>query len=151
LTHVATNLFLIGGISSFTSPLGNYLLKLNLAGIQDLAGNGSLNTVTMSWARGSTNVAPSIEAITNRVVPPDGLVRFKVIANDANGDPLTFSLDPGAPPLASINSTNGLFAWAPTRAFASTTNPITVRVADNGFPALSATRTFVVTVMDYLD
>jgi hypothetical protein len=53
--------------------------------------------------------------------------------------------------MASINSTNGIFDWAPTRAFASTTNPITIRVTDNGYPAMSATQTFLVTVLDYLD
>jgi len=44
-----------------------------------------------------------------------------------------------------------IFAWAPTRAYASTTNPITIRVTDNGYPSLSATQTVLVTVLDYLD
>jgi len=84
-------------------------------------------------------------------VPPEGVVQFKANATDANGDSLTFSLDPGAPPSARIDPTNGTFFWAPTRAYASTTNSITIRVTDAGSPSLSATKSFLVTVLDYLD
>jgi hypothetical protein len=41
--------------------------------------------------------------------------------------------------------------WVPTRAFASTTNLFTVRVTDNGAPAMSATQSFTVIVLDYLE
>ena len=151
LTYVSSNLFLLGGISNSTYPLADYQITLNLAGVQDLAGNSSTNTVVMSWVRSTTNVAPSLDLITNMVVTPDGTIEYPVIANDANKDTLTFSLDPGAPNTAQIDPTNGTFTWAPTRAYASTTNPVTVRVTDNGYPPLSATQTFLITVLDYLD
>jgi hypothetical protein len=59
---------------------------------------------------------------------------------------LTFSLDPGAPPASSINATNGVFIWTPDSSYASTTNPITVRVTDDGVPSASDTKTFTVAV-----
>jgi hypothetical protein len=74
----------------------------------------------------------------------------QVYATDPNGDQLTFSLGAGAPPGASIQ-TNGLFSWAPTRAYAQTTNPIAVIASENAVPSLSATQTLVVTVLDYLE
>jgi hypothetical protein len=99
----------------------------------------------------STNLPPVIAAITNVVVAPDNVVQLKVSATDPNGDQLTYSLAPGAPVAASIVSTNGAFYWAPTRAYAETTNSITVQVTDNGAPPLTASQTFLVTVLDYLE
>jgi len=52
---------------------------------------------------------------------------------------LTFTLLPGAPNSAFINPATGLFAWTPITAPA--TNFISVKVADNGTPSLSATQT----------
>jgi len=51
-----------------------------------------------------------------------------------------------APPDASLNSSNGLFAWRPPVASAITKNLVTVKVADNGTPSLSATQSFLVIV-----
>ena len=151
LTYVSSNQFSLGGISAFTSVLGSYQVTLHLNGVQDLAGNSSTNAVTMSWVRGATNVVPVIYQITNVVVTPDGDVRMRIFATDANGDQLTYSLDPGAPDRARINPTNGIFSWRPTRTYASTTNSVTVRVTDDGYPAMSAAQSFLVTVLDYLD
>src|SRR6185369_14383366 len=86
LTHVATNFFLLGGLSSFTAPFGAYQLTLNLAGVQDPAGNSSTNRVSMAWVRGTLNVAPALDPVTNWVVAPNRGVRFNATANDANGD-----------------------------------------------------------------
>jgi len=68
LTHVATNCF-SRDISTFTYPLGNYQLRLNLAGVQDLAGNSSTNTSLWlgSWQHERFAVHG---LITNRVVTP---------------------------------------------------------------------------------
>src|SRR4029079_3613443 len=46
---------------------------------------------------------------------------------------------------------NTVVRWTPTRAFASTTNFITVRVTDNGEPPMSATQSDMLSVQDYLD
>ncbi len=59
---------------------------------------------------------------------------------------LTFSLEPGAPPGAGINPTNGVFTWNTSGSTAPGLYPITVRVTDSGSPALSNTGTFIVAV-----
>jgi hypothetical protein len=59
---------------------------------------------------------------------------------------LTFSLDPGAPALATVGAVSGVFSWTPGLAEANTINPISVRVTDNGSPLLSDVKSFVVTV-----
>lgn len=61
---------------------------------------------------------------------------------------LTFSLDPGAPAGATIHPSSGIFSWTPTEAQGHGSYPITVRVTDNGSPALSATQTFTITVTE---
>ena len=65
---------------------------------------------------------------------------------DLPANTLTFSLEPGAPAGASINSTNGVFSWTPTEAQGPSTNLITVRVTDNGSPPSSDTGSFTVVV-----
>jgi hypothetical protein len=99
----------------------------------------------------STNLPPVVAGISNAVVRPENLVQVKVHASDPNGDQLTFTLPTNAPAGASIRSTNGLFTWAPGRAYANTTNAITVQVTDDGVPPLTTTQTFLVTVLDYLE
>src|SRR5439155_17203411 len=67
---------------------------------------------------------------------------------DLPANTLTFSLEPGAPAGASINSTNGVFSWTPTEAQGPSTNLITVRVTDNGSPPSSDTGSFTVVVTE---
>ncbi|PWU11941.1 MAG: hypothetical protein C5B50_22285 [Verrucomicrobia bacterium] len=150
LTFVSSNSFLLGNLTSYTFPLGTYQVALNLAGVQDLAGNQTTNVVTMSWVRGTTNVAPFLAPIPNMTVPPGTPVSFTALASDANGDQLTWSLAPGSPPGAVMRSTNGLFRWTPPRSFAESSNYFTLFVTDNGYPTMSATQSFAVLVGDYL-
>jgi hypothetical protein len=95
-----------------------------------------------------TNSAPVLSAIPDRALHAGTVLTISNSASDPDipANMLTFSLDPGAPPAAAINPTNGLFIWPTTDADANTTNQITVRVTDNGFPALSDTKAFAVTV-----
>jgi hypothetical protein len=58
---------------------------------------------------------------------------------------LTFSLDPGAPPEATI-STNGVFYWWPMEADGPGEYDITVRVTDDGNPSMNGSQTFKITV-----
>jgi hypothetical protein len=68
-------------------------------------------------------------------------------ASDADfpAQTLTFSLGTNAPAGAFLNSFSGNFSWTPTNAPA--TNLISLVVTDNGTPSLSATQTFLVTVV----
>ncbi|HZR18708.1 MAG TPA: CARDB domain-containing protein [Verrucomicrobiae bacterium] len=101
----------------------------------------------------ATNHPPALAPIGSQTAYVLLPLSFTNIATDSDlpKQTLTFSLDPGAPSGASINPTNGVFSWTPTRAQARSTNTITVRVTDSGYPTLSGTRSFTVTVGDYLE
>lgn len=59
---------------------------------------------------------------------------------------LTYTLAAGAPSGLEIDRTSGRLTWIPSEAQGPGTYPITVRVTDNGDPALAAATTFDVTV-----
>lgn len=98
------------------------------------------------------NRAPQIAAVSPKFAGVGQLLTFTNTATDPDlpANRLTFSLGAGAPRGARINPTNGAFAWTPTPDFASTTNTITVRVTDDGLPALVATTSFTVGIGDFL-
>ena len=69
------------------------------------------------------------------------------LATDTNLPPpiLTYALLNG-PTNATLNNTNGVFAWRPLLSQGNTTNAVAVQVTDNGAPGLSATNSFKITV-----
>lgn len=95
------------------------------------------------------NLAPTLAAITNRIVHAGALVTFTNSATDSDlpANNLSFSLEAGAPPAASIGGSSGVFSWQTGDANAASTNNITVRVTDNGVPPLNDTETFSITVL----
>jgi hypothetical protein len=82
-----------------------------------------------------------------------GSVFFVAAGSDSDlpANTLTYTLDAGAPAKARVHATNGTFFWRPSRTDVASTNPITVRVTDDGAPPLSATRSFTVVVRDYVE
>jgi len=92
------------------------------------------------------NTAPLIVSPGNRAVYLGQSLSFVVQANDGDNPPQTleYRLENGAPANATIDPVTGLFSWTPTPAQSPGTNLITVRVTDNGVPALSARGTFTV-------
>ncbi len=90
------------------------------------------------------------QSVISAVVAPDATLKLPAAFNP-NGDQLACSLAAGAPAGASVNPTNGFFIWQPGRAYASTTNYITVNVTDETDAALSAENTIVVIVSDYAE
>jgi len=103
---------------------------------------------TIAITVNEVNTSPSLAFVNNQSVNEGSLLTFVASASDPDvpANALTFSLDPGAPAGASINPTNGTFSWTPTEAQGPGTNSITVRVTDNGSPALSDAQTFAVVV-----
>lgn len=95
------------------------------------------------------NVAPVLAAVTNRKVHAGMAVMFTNLATDADlpANQLSYSLNAGAPPDASIGTNTGVFAWLTADADAGTTNSVTVRVTDNGAPPLNDAKSFTVTVL----
>jgi hypothetical protein len=93
-------------------------------------------SVTATFVSGTANQPPVLAAIGNQSGDELTLITFDADATDPDvGDTLTFSLDPGYPSGASINSGTGVFTWTPTEA-QDGDHSITVRVTDNGSPAL---------------
>jgi hypothetical protein len=105
------------------------------------------NTFTVTVLE--TNSPPVLAAIPDRTVHAGSIVTFTNSATDPHlpANTLTYSLDPGAPTNASVGALTGVFTWPTTDADAGTTNPITVRVTDNGTPATSDAQSFTVTVL----
>jgi hypothetical protein len=113
--------------------------------------NGSANIYSMPTATPRAanivpNTAPALATITNRFVTLGQTLTLTASANDSDlpGQTLTYSLS-GAPPGAQISSNSGILNWTPT--IAPATNNLTVVVADNGTPSLTATQGFTVVVV----
>ena len=86
--------------------------------------------------------------IVERTQPLQVKVRDFVSDPDVPAQTLSYSLAPGAPQGASIDST-GLFTWTPSDATQITVYSIGVIVTDNGSPPLSASQTFTVNVVPF--
>src|SRR6266852_4574374 len=95
------------------------------------------------------NSAPVLAPISDKVVNEGSLLTFTATATDADipANSLKFTLDPGAPAGATINATNGVFAWMPPIGFSTATNTLTIRVTDDGAPPLSDAKTFKIAVV----
>lgn len=93
------------------------------------------------------NTAPALAVIGDKYVHVGQTVLFTATATDAQSgyQSLTFSLS-NAPAGASIHPTSGIFSWTTTNAISPSTNSVTVRVADNGTPALSDAKTFAILI-----
>ncbi len=90
------------------------------------------------------NSAPVLSPIGDKAVVEGSTLQFTAMAADPNvGDALTFSLDAGAPAGAGIDPVTGVFRFASGQ---TGDYPITVRVTDNGSPALSDAETITITV-----
>ena len=95
-----------------------------------------------------TNGAPVLAAIGDQVVDEESLLTFTATATDPDDPPnnRTFSLDAGAPAGATIDPASGVFSWTPTEAQGPGTFDVTVRVTNDGAPALGDTETITITV-----
>ncbi|MBI4660554.1 MAG: lamin tail domain-containing protein [Verrucomicrobia bacterium] len=97
------------------------------------------------------NAPPRLEPIPDAVVDETSLLAFRAAATDPDLPPqnLTFSLVPASAPAgATIDPVTGDFSWTPEEEQGPGSYTITIRVTDNGPSALSATRTFTVTLRE---
>jgi hypothetical protein len=90
------------------------------------------------------NTAPVLAVIADKIVKPGATLTFTATATDAEMPPqkLTFSLGAGAPAGATISAITGVFTWTAGAAQTPGEFPVTIVVADNGVPSLSASRQF---------
>jgi hypothetical protein len=105
-------------------------------------------TTTMTVIVSEVNSPPVLAGYANRTIDEGTLLTATGSATDADApaQTLTFSLDVPIPAGMTINPTNGAVSWTPTEAQGPGTNSITVRVTDNGQPALSDTTTMTLIV-----
>lgn len=96
------------------------------------------------------NDAPELAAIGDQAVNEGETLAFVAAATDADltANGLVFSLDAGAPAGATIDATTGAFSWTPTEEQGPGSYAITVRVTDDGSPALSDFETITISVSD---
>lgn len=97
---------------------------------------GSSSTESFVLTVREVNRPPVLNPISDLATPMNATATLEISAEDPD-DPanrLIYSLDPGAPPGASINPTTGRLTWTPTTIGAT---EVTVRVTDDGVPPLS--------------
>jgi regulation of enolase protein 1 (concanavalin A-like superfamily) len=94
------------------------------------------------------NGPPVLAAIADQFVTQGDTLTLKLQASDSDqpANRLFFSLGPGAPAGLQIEPTTGTLTWTPATNQAPSANNVTVRVADDGQPPLSASRAFTVWV-----
>jgi hypothetical protein len=154
------NVALVGGfnpapadafrVMTFSSRSGDFDLKngLNL-------GNGRRFTtvydaISLTLQQVALNHPPVLNPIADQVIDEGRTLTFTATASDPDipANVLTFSLDPGAPAGATIDPVTGAFSWTPPPGAADAS--FTIRVTDNGSPALSDTQQFRVHVLPRL-
>ena len=96
------------------------------------------------------NLPPTLAPIASQVVNEGSLLSFAAVGSDPDpAQTLTYSLI-NAPSGASIDPATGVFSWTPAdddpTGTPSDVTSATVRVTDNGSPALSAEQTVNITV-----
>ncbi len=110
--------------------------------ITNSAGSMTSSNATLTIA----NTAPSFTPIPDQTINAGVILNVTNVATDPDAPPqmLTFSLLTN-PSNSTLNAA-GVFNWRPSVSQAGTTNPVSVMVADNGTPSLSATNNFNVIV-----
>ena len=124
---------------------GNYSFDVRVAD-NGVPSRSDSERITVSVSE--VNRAPVLADIANTSVNEGSPVNVTAAATDPDlpANVLTYTLDPGAPAGTAIDPTSGILSWIPSEAQGTGDYTITVRVTDNGSPAMSHTRTFSVHV-----
>ncbi|HKG97467.1 MAG TPA: PxKF domain-containing protein, partial [Pyrinomonadaceae bacterium] len=105
-------------------------------------------TGTVNITVNPVNDAPTLNAIGNQTVLLGNSLSFTAVGSDIDlpAQTLSYSLTGVVPSGATINASSGVFSWTPTAGQAGQIHTLTVRVTDNGSPALHADQQFTVGV-----
>src|SRR5262249_41403658 len=105
---------------------------------------------TISVVVTEVNSAPVLPAIADKSIREFVLLTFTNAATDSDipAQTLTYSFATAPPTGATLNSSNGVFAWTPSETQGGTTNVIAISVTDSGSPSLSVTQSFTVIVIE---
>jgi pectate lyase len=142
------------GIPNATNTLLEFAnVQVTNTGTYSVIVSNTAGSATSSYAPlvvTAANTPPTLSPVpdTNIIAGVTLNITNVVTDPDLPSQTLTFSLlsGPNNAVLTQINNTNATFNWRPLISQAGTTNPITVKVADNGAPILSATQSFNVIV-----
>jgi glucuronoarabinoxylan endo-1,4-beta-xylanase len=109
----------------------------------------ALSVVTFVGQQQPSNTPPTLAPVANQTIDAGVALVVTNTATDTNQPTptLAFSLlsAPNNATLTPSDNTNAVFTWRPLVGQANTTNPVTVKVINNG-TSLSATNSFTVTV-----
>jgi hypothetical protein len=154
LSRQTDTLYRLNNLTALNTNPGNYLLTLQMSGVQDLAGNAGAGSLTRAWTirATSSNRPPVIAVITNRAVNEGTRLTIPVSGADPDlpAQTLAYVLGGTVPTGASIDSAAGIFTWRPNSLQGPGVYTIAIVVSDSGQPSLSATQAFQVTVRDVL-
>jgi uncharacterized protein (UPF0179 family) len=103
---------------------------------------------TITITVNDVNLPPVLDLIGAQRVDEGSRLTFTASATDPDqpADQLSFSLDSDAPAGATIDPTTGEFTWTPDEAQGPAVHLVTVRVTDDGTPALDDFQTINITV-----
>ncbi len=149
-----TSIGLTNGVVVYTplvnTPAGTYPVTVDVQDVpSSYAPPARSTSITFNIVVQQTlDEPPQLNPIGDREAQVGDLVTFTATATDPNvsQSDLTYSLDPGAPAGAAIDPTTGQFSWLAC-CVEPGSYPVTVRVTDNGSPALSDTQTVTITVI----
>ncbi len=107
-------------------------------------------TARISVTVREVNSAPVLPVIPDQSIDEGALwqVSAAAVDSDVPANHLAYALDAGAPAGLTVNSDTGLLTWTPSENQGPGQYSVTVRVADDGVPPLSASRTFKLTVRE---
>lgn len=138
------------GMFSWKPAVGSMNIAVTTATVQVSDNQQPPLTAQTSFNIGVTklNTAPVLATIADQQISEGTALTVQLTATDAeSATGLIYSLVSG-PQGSSVNSATGVFSWTPTEAQGPSSALVTVQVSDTGSPALTATKTFVVTVKD---
>jgi uncharacterized repeat protein (TIGR01451 family) len=133
-----TNWSQVGGFTADNFPANNVATQ----GFTVVASDGSGSAV-------STNSFPELAAVADRVIHAGAtlVVSNFVAAAEPSTGAMIFSLAADAPAGASIDSATGVLTWQTSDADVGSTNEFVVQVSADGNPTLTASQSFLVTVV----
>lgn len=137
---VASNGALSGTPLNADVGLNQFVVRVTDAG-------GLTDDATMNITVIGSNAPPTLTAIADRTIIAGQTLTITNQASDIDlpAQALSFSLL-NAPGGATIDAASGVFQWRPAIEPSPRIQSFAVKVADNGFPSLSATQSFQVTV-----
>ncbi|WP_188584498.1 malectin domain-containing carbohydrate-binding protein, partial [Dyadobacter sediminis] len=128
-------------LERFTVTVTDGILNINLT--SGSANMPKISAIEVLPQTATANAAPELAVIGSKTATTGQALSFTASATDADpGQSRTFSLV-NAPAGAVINASTGAFSWTPAAAGSFS---FTVKVTDNGSPALSDEETITVTV-----